>query len=158
MCPNARVIESRKSESAECFLGLHCTSNLLLKNHANKRNLSFVSQICRLVTFSAGGGVGLQWPSDVVQGGRVPPCAVVAVGEHASVLANAQLNRERQGAWSSDVWPGTGRCSSLTRGDVKCFVGYRCAFISPSTACIKRRINNTVPLITSFCASHQSVC
>lgn len=106
MCPNARVIESRKSESADCFLGLHCTSNLLLKNHANKRNLSFVSQICRLVTFTAGGGVGLQWPSDVEQGGRVPPCAVVAVGEHASVLANAQSNRERQGAWTSHVWPG----------------------------------------------------
>lgn len=50
MCHNARVIESRKSESAEFFLGLHCASNLLLKNHANKRNLSFWSQICRLVT------------------------------------------------------------------------------------------------------------
>lgn len=89
--------------------------------------------------FTAGGGVGLQWPSDVEQGGRVPPCAVVAVCEHASVLANAQSNRERQGAWTSHVWPGTGRCS-LTRGDVKCSVGYRCAFIFPSTACINVRL------------------
>jgi len=91
---------------------------------------------------TADGGVGLQWPSDVEQGGRVPPCAVVEVGEHASVRANAQSNRERQGAWTRDVWLGTGRCS-LTRGYVKCSVGYRCAFIFPSTACIKRYINNT---------------
>jgi len=50
VCHSARVIESRKSESAEYFLGLHCTNNVLLKNHANKRNLSFGSQICQLVT------------------------------------------------------------------------------------------------------------
>jgi len=91
---------------------------------------------------TVGGGVGLQWPSDVEQGGRVRSCAVVAAGEHASVLANAQSNRELQGAWLSHVWPGTGRCS-LTRGDVKCSFGYRCAFIFPSTACVKRYINNT---------------
>jgi hypothetical protein len=56
-----------------------------------------------LVTFTAAGGGSLQWPSDVEQGGRVPPCAVVAVGAHASVLANVQSNRERQAAWLSHV-------------------------------------------------------
>lgn len=110
-CRNARITESRKSESAEYFLGLHCSSNPLLKNHANKYNLSFGSKICCTLTFTAGGGVGLQWLSDGGQGGRVPPCAVDAVGGHASVLANAQSNREQQGAWVHHVWPVTGRCS-----------------------------------------------
>jgi hypothetical protein len=50
------------------------------------------SQICGLVTFTAGGGVGLQWPSDE-QGGRVPPGAVVPVSAHPVVLAWLTLSR-----------------------------------------------------------------
>lgn len=73
--------------------------------------------------------MGLRWLSEGGQGGRVPPCAVVAVGGHASVLANAQLNRERQRVWVCHVWPVTGRCS-LAVGYVKCSVEYSCVPLS----------------------------
>lgn len=141
-------IESRKSESVEYFLGLHCSSNLLVKNHGNKLNLPFGSKNCRKLQ-CAGGGVGLQWLSDGGQGERVPPCAVGVVCGQASVLANIQSNGERQRVGLSNVWPVTGRCS-LSCGDVKCSVGYCCAFIFPSTLFIKCYCSNTCLSLPRF--------